>query len=45
VNVAREPLQWALPIGAIGVLHALCRDEKPVPTRRKKPAKKYRIAR
>jgi hypothetical protein len=29
----------------IGVMRALCQDEKPVPTRRKKPAKKYRIAR
>jgi hypothetical protein len=28
----------------IGVISALCRDEKPVPTRRKKPANKYRIA-
>jgi hypothetical protein len=28
----------------IGVMRALFRDEKPVPTRREKPAKKYRIA-
>jgi hypothetical protein len=27
----------------IGMMRALFRDEKPVPTRREKPAKKYRI--